>query len=90
MILTGARVPPVPLAIHIYRRAGWRHDLIAALSDEQIEALEAVKAWVPRGVAKADVSQVLHAAAHTAAQQAPSAGQIGEMSGDHDCTGEAA
>jgi transcriptional regulator with XRE-family HTH domain len=41
-ILTGSRKPSRRVAIHIYRRTGWRHELIAGLTPEQIDALEAV------------------------------------------------
>jgi hypothetical protein len=36
------------LAIHIFRRTGWKHSLIEMLSDQQIDALEAVDPWSPR------------------------------------------
>lgn len=47
MILSGSRQPPRPLAIHIFRKTGWRHPLIADLSDEQIAVLESVEPWTP-------------------------------------------
>ncbi|HMO74051.1 MAG TPA: helix-turn-helix transcriptional regulator [Sphingopyxis sp.] len=45
-VLSGARKPSRPLAIHIFRKTGWRHSLIAGLTDEQIDTLEAVEPWV--------------------------------------------
>lgn len=46
-ILSGKRdrAPSRPLAIHIYRQTGWRHPLIADLTDDQIATLEAVDPW---------------------------------------------
>ncbi|WPZ05634.1 hypothetical protein [Pelagerythrobacter marinus] len=45
MILSGARVPARPLAIHILRKTGWRHPILADLSDEQIDVLEEVEPY---------------------------------------------
>ena len=42
------RVPPRPLAIRIYRKTGWKHSSIAALTDEQIDVIEEVDPWTPR------------------------------------------
>lgn len=47
-IVNGKRPPSRPLAIHILRTTGWRHRLLAALSDDQIATLEAVEPWAPR------------------------------------------
>lgn len=47
-ILGGSRNPSRPLAIHILRRTGWRHDSIADLSDQQIDMLEQIEPWTPR------------------------------------------
>lgn len=44
-IVKGTRAPSRPLAIHIMRKTGWRHDLLAGLTDEQIDVLEAVEPW---------------------------------------------
>jgi hypothetical protein len=54
-ILSGARnrVPSRPLAIHILRTTGWRHPLLADLTDEQIDTLEQIEPWVPRQQAEA-------------------------------------
>lgn len=54
MILSGQRSPSRPLAIHIFRKTGWRHSLIADLSDEQIAVLEQIEPWTPT---KADASE---------------------------------
>lgn len=40
-----------PLAIHIYRKTGWRHPSIADLSDEQMRVFEAVDPWTPKAAA---------------------------------------
>lgn len=45
-IINGKRAPARPLAIHIFRKTGWRHGLIANLTDEQIATLEQVEPWV--------------------------------------------
>lgn len=44
-ILSGSRAPSRPLAIHIYRKTGWRHSLLDELSDEQLRVLESVEPW---------------------------------------------
>lgn len=48
MILTGARQPSRPLAIHLYRKTGWRHSSISNLGDEQIATLEQIEPWSPK------------------------------------------
>ena len=50
-IMNGKRAPSRPLAIHILRKTGWRHDLIADLSDEQIAMLEQIEPWSPKQAA---------------------------------------
>lgn len=47
-ITTGARIPPRALAIHIFRKTGWRHDSIADLTEEQMALLEQLEPWQPR------------------------------------------
>lgn len=47
-IINGKRTPARPLAIHIFRKTGWKHDLIADLTDAQIDVLEQVEPWTPR------------------------------------------
>lgn len=39
--------PSRPLAIHIFRKTGWKHDAITDLTDEQIAVLETVEPWKP-------------------------------------------
>ena len=39
------RKPSRALAIHIFRKTGWRHSVIADLTDEQIDLLEQVDPW---------------------------------------------
>ena len=34
-----------PLAIHIYRKTGWKHPNIEDLTDEQIDFLESIERW---------------------------------------------
>jgi len=45
MIASGVRPPSRPLAIHIFRRTGWKPEIIAELTDEQISMLEQVEPW---------------------------------------------
>jgi hypothetical protein len=40
-----SRTPPRSLAILIYRKLRWKHPSIEALSEEQIDLLEAVEPW---------------------------------------------
>ncbi len=42
-IVTGARRPSRSLAIHIFRKTGWKASPIAALSDDDIDALERIE-----------------------------------------------
>jgi plasmid maintenance system antidote protein VapI len=44
-ILNGKRNPSRSLAIHILRVTGWRHQLLASLTDAQIDLLETVEPW---------------------------------------------
>ncbi|WP_375272074.1 GIY-YIG nuclease family protein [Sphingomonas sp.] len=53
MILSGRQIPSRSLAIHIFRKTGWRHPLIADLSDEQIATLETIEPWTARADAQA-------------------------------------
>ncbi len=46
-IANGKRNPSRSLAIHILRKTGWRHPVIAQLTDEQIDTLEQVEPWTP-------------------------------------------
>ena len=50
MILNKKRAPSRPLAIYIYRKTGWRHSLLSALTDDQIDTLEAVEPYAPAQV----------------------------------------
>lgn len=36
-----------PLAIHIYRKTGWKHPNIEALTEQQIALFEEVEPWAP-------------------------------------------
>ena len=45
--ILGRRVPARSLAIHIFRTTGWRHDIIADLTDAQIDVFESIEPWVP-------------------------------------------
>jgi transcriptional regulator with XRE-family HTH domain len=44
-ILSGRQQPSRRAAIHIYRHTRWKHELIAELTEEQIDALETVDPW---------------------------------------------
>lgn len=48
-ILSGTRQPARSLAIHIFRKTGWKHAILDGLSDEQIDLLETVEPWTPTG-----------------------------------------
>ena len=37
--------PSRPLAIHIFRKTGWKHPTIADLTPEQIDMLEKIEPW---------------------------------------------
>lgn len=50
-ILSDTRNPSRALAIHIMRKTGWRHHVIADLTDEQIDLLEQIEPWKPSGLA---------------------------------------
>lgn len=52
-ILSGTRTPARSLAIHIFRKTGWKHPLIAELTDEQLSTLEQIEPWSPRESAAA-------------------------------------
>lgn len=44
-ILAGKQPPSRPLSIHILRKTGWRHPILAGLTDEQIATLETIEPW---------------------------------------------
>lgn len=44
-IVNGTRTPSRPLAIHIFRRTGWKHPRLADLTDEQLAMLEGIEPW---------------------------------------------
>jgi hypothetical protein len=48
MILSGKQKPCRPLAIHIFRKTGWRHESIADLTDQHMTMLEQIEPWTPR------------------------------------------
>lgn len=48
-ILSGVRAPARGLAIHIFRKTGWKHAILDGLTDEQIDLLETVEPWTPTG-----------------------------------------
>lgn len=41
------KAPSRSLAIHIYRKLGWRHAIVADLTEEQMRVLEEIEPWVP-------------------------------------------
>lgn len=47
MIVNEKRDPPRSLAIHIFRRTGWKPTVISDLTDAQIDVLEQVEPWSP-------------------------------------------
>lgn len=44
-IVNNKRQPSRPLAIHILRSTGWKHAVIADLTDKEIDLLEKVDPW---------------------------------------------
>lgn len=50
-ILTGRQPPSRSLAIHIFRKTGWRHAMLDGLTDDQLDVLEAVDPWTPKAAA---------------------------------------
>lgn len=50
-ILADKRAPSRPLAIHIFQTTGWRHEIIAGLSDEEIGLLARIEPYQPREAA---------------------------------------
>ena len=52
-IVNGKRTPSRPLAIHIFRKTGWKHGAIAELTDEQMVFLETIEPWTPANRADA-------------------------------------
>lgn len=46
--ILGTRIPARPLAIHIFRVTGWKHPIIAELTDDQLAVLESIEPWTPR------------------------------------------
>lgn len=46
-ILSAKRRPARSLAIHIFRKTGWRHPLIADLDEDQLVMLEQIEPWSP-------------------------------------------
>lgn len=47
LIVRGERSPSRPLAIRMFREFGWKHPVLADLSDEQITMLESIEPWTP-------------------------------------------
>lgn len=52
-IASGKRQPSRPLAIHILRKTGWKHQCLDGLTDDQINMLETIEPWVPSNQADA-------------------------------------
>lgn len=44
-IVGGKRTPSRALAIHIFRKVGWKHPAIADLTEEQMKMLEEIEPW---------------------------------------------
>lgn len=40
-----------PIAIHIFRTTGWRHESIADMTEAQMQVFEQVDRWTPREAA---------------------------------------
>jgi len=50
-IVNSKRMPSRPLAIHIYRKTGWRHDVLEGLTETDIATLERIEPWAPKQAA---------------------------------------
>lgn len=50
-IINGRRAPSRSLAIHIFRRTGWKHPVIEALSPREIKLFERVEPYKGEAVA---------------------------------------
>lgn len=46
LIDNGDRIPPRPLAICLFRKTGWRHPVIEAMTEDQMRVYEEVEPWV--------------------------------------------
>jgi len=51
--IINGRTPPLALAIHLLRTAGYQHECLAGLSARQLEKLGEQNPWVPRKKAEA-------------------------------------
>lgn len=49
----GAQSPPLNLAALIYCKTGWRHSLIADMSDDALREIAEKQPWAPPAKAKA-------------------------------------
>lgn len=47
VILNGKQAPPLNLAALIYRETGWRHSLVAEMSDEALTEIAEKQPWSP-------------------------------------------
>lgn len=47
VILNGSQPPPLNLAALIYCKTGWRHDLIAEMTDKTIREIAEKQPWSP-------------------------------------------
>lgn len=50
-ILNGKQDPSRSLAIYILRKTAWRHQILAGLTDSQIDTLEQIEPWTPKKAA---------------------------------------
>lgn len=48
LILAGKRQPPKPLAVHIYRVTGWRHEVLADIAETDLAIIERIDPWQPQ------------------------------------------
>jgi hypothetical protein len=47
-ILSGQRRPPLSLAVHIFRTAGWKHPRLAGATDAEIDGIASIVPWTPQ------------------------------------------
>ena len=50
-VLAGNQAPSIPLAAAIWRVSGWKHPLVAEMSDAALDELERANPWSPKAKA---------------------------------------
>mgnify|MGYP002778077544 FL=1 len=60
--IANGRTPTRALAIHLFRKLGYRDAVLDGLSDEQIATLEQIEPWVPPSARKPTPTETARAA----------------------------